>query len=125
MHEAKGWGGPRELGVGAIARMRQIHRSTARRWLKDIEAKYGADVVYRRRGRYYTTDTAIARFAPAGVDPKLAKTIADLTERVGEMERRQDAFQRQSRDWFTRRGAAEPARKTGVRPEGKGAAKSI
>ena len=101
--------GPRELGVGEVARRKGIHRETARRWLKDLELRYGTAIVYRRCGRLYTTDVALMKVSPPNPDPRLAREVAELRKRVAELEKRDDAharelleFRRQARDWLMR-----------------------
>ena len=105
---------PRELGVGEVARMRGIDRETARRWLKELEAKHGTAVVYQRAGRYYTTDLALKPFLPIAPSTEATKALNSHEERILDLERRVEAevcarleFQRKALSYFQRIEAIE------------------
>ena len=69
------------IGVAELARQRQRHPSSIRRWLLELDAKHGGGIALRigkgRNARLYTTAGALARVAPHLVEPE-----SDLREQV-------------------------------------------
>lgn len=83
----------RELKAADIAERHNIHRTTAYRWLLQIEKQYGAAVVYRRgrRGVLVTTEDAFAAVAPLVASRSAAEQrIKHLEDRLADAEARAD-----------------------------------
>ena len=99
----------RELKASDIAERHNIHRTTAYRWLLQIEAQYGAAVVYRRgkRGVLVTTEDAFAAVAPLVASRSAAEhRIRELEQELADTNTRVDQLQREFRAaaarWFQR-----------------------
>jgi hypothetical protein len=60
----------RLLYVKDVARLRGVDESTARRWLVALEKRHGPAVVGRIGRKLFTTETGLARVAPAMAPPR-------------------------------------------------------
>lgn len=83
----------RELGSTDIAKLQGVSRTTAYRWLVELEKKYGPSVVGRRGkcGDLVTTRSAFEKSAPlAEGNNKLERRFKDLEERLADAETRAD-----------------------------------
>jgi len=103
-----------ELKVADIARRHGVDRSTAYRWMIEIEKRHGPTVIGRRgkRGVLFTTEDAFATVAPLVADRSyMERMVKELTERLDDTDRRTDKlaaevaeFRRLAARWFARKG---------------------
>ena len=97
----------RELTATDVARARGCSRTTAWRWLVQLEKQFGSIVVARRGRRLFTTPEALARVAPTAGDDRTKSRLVALEQRVEEQDKRIDALQREfrrmSNEWLERR----------------------
>jgi glutaredoxin 2 len=77
------------LFSGDIARLRGITAPHAYKWLVAVEKRYGETVVGRIGNRPYTTEAAMATFAPRwrGPDGDFEQRLKDCEETVDQLSR--------------------------------------
>jgi hypothetical protein len=116
MHSA--WPNDSERGPTAevcaqdIANWYGWSRWKAWRWLVALERQHGADVVYRRGRKLFTTRAGLERVAatkPPEIDSRIERRLADLEAKAREQDARLDGisrdqieFRRKAREWFKR-----------------------
>lgn len=83
-----------ELSATDIATARGWSRTTAWRWLCQLEKQFGPTVVARRGRRLFTTAAALARVAPTLGFERLRTRVDDHEQRIEQLEARVDRLAR-------------------------------
>lgn len=104
--------GTDEVTCEDIAKARGWHRTTAWRWLRELEKKHGPTVVSRRGNRLFTTRAALASVAIGLSDeertrldrrmPRLEARMATVERELSMVKKELREFRRKSYEWLRR-----------------------